>query len=125
MSNIKNQRSFERGIWDWEPLNGCFGDTKIRVTDLDGFVERKGSFLVLEAKGPGKDIPAGQRITFDALRETGRFTILIIWGPQNQPRRALLMTEHREYEYKNADWQTIQNIVSWWFEVADRGVTVS
>lgn len=124
MSNIRNQKAFDRGVWDWEPLNDCFGDTGIRVTDLDGFIERKGSFLVLEAKGPGKEIPTGQKITFDALRKTKHFTILVIWGPQNQPESALLMTEKKQYEYKVVNWQIIQNIVSWWFEVADRGVTV-
>jgi hypothetical protein len=116
MSNIRNQASFERGAWDWEPLNECFGETHIRPTDLDGFVERKGKFLVLEAKGSNVDIPEGQWRTFQALRETKLFTILVIWGPQNEPQSALLLTRQGKYRYDRADWQTIQNIVSWWFE---------
>ena len=116
MPNIKDEQAFLKGIWDWEILDGCFGATKIKPTDIDGFVERRGNFLILEAKGIGKDIPRGQERTFERLRETGLFTIVIVWGDKNRPCRLLVLTEHDEYLYDQADLQTFRNVVKWWFD---------
>ena len=68
---IKNLEAFVENLWDWGFLDECFPGTRIRVTDIDGLVERNGHFLLIEAKSPGKDIPTGQRILFDRL-EIGR-----------------------------------------------------
>jgi hypothetical protein len=67
------------GVWDWDFLRGAFGPV-IMPMDLDGMVERNGRFLVFETKAAGVDIPQGQRITLDALRATGVFTIFILYG---------------------------------------------
>ena len=82
---ITNPEAFMDGIWDWAILQDCFGDSKIEPTDIDGFVERKGYFLVLETKRPDVPVKQGQRITFHALKDTGLFTIIIIWGKKNNP----------------------------------------
>ena len=119
MPNIRDPDAFWDGVWDWEMLDGCFGDSRIRPTDIDGFVERYGHFLVLEAKSPGVDIPEGQWRTFQALRDTGLFTILVIWGPKNEPRQLKLFTKEREYTYQQADTETLRNIVAWWYELAN------
>jgi hypothetical protein len=56
---IRNMSQYDRGIWDWSILDGCFGDTKISPTDIDGCIERKGRKLFLETKTPGNPIPYG------------------------------------------------------------------
>ena len=49
---INDPVKFCAGLWDWGILNGCFGDTLIKPTDIDGFVERNGKFLFFETKSP-------------------------------------------------------------------------
>jgi hypothetical protein len=39
---INKLDAYVAGLWDWVCLDGCFGDTKIRPTDIDGLVERRG-----------------------------------------------------------------------------------
>lgn len=67
------------GQFNWDFLKGAFGG-KIMPMDWDGVVERKGNFLVFETKHPGKEIPNGQRFTFEAAHRTGLFTFFFIWG---------------------------------------------
>lgn len=119
MPNIRDDDAYLNGIWDWDILDGCFGNTNIRPTDLDGFVEKNCRFLVLEAKGPGAPIPEGQHLAFKALCGTGLFTVIVVWGPKNQPERLLVMTPEKDYSYDRADLQTFRNVVAWWYERAD------
>lgn len=87
--NIRSIPSFIRGLWDWTFLNSCFvrrngQPTRIRVSDVDGLVERGGHFLFLECKPDRWDdeheIPRGQQLTHDALLRTGAFTVIVVWG---------------------------------------------
>ena len=77
---INNLEKFVGSLWDWGTLNGCFGGTMIRPTDVDGLVERRGRFLVLEAKGNGVGVPQAQAIVFEQLRKLNVFTIIVVWG---------------------------------------------
>lgn len=81
---IHNWDAFRRSIWDWAGLRPCF-PRGIEPTDLDGFVEINGRFLVLEGKGPGVPLKEGQRKTFERLFRLNRtiegvFTVIVIWG---------------------------------------------
>jgi hypothetical protein len=116
---VNNKDLFFDGIWDWAMFDGCFGETRIKPTDLDGFVERKGKFLVLETKHKDTPIPEGQRITFESLVKTGYFSILVMWGDKNKPERALLITRKGEKEYNPVDIDKCSKIVSAWFEYAE------
>lgn len=42
-------------LWDWTPFNDCFGDSGIRISDVDGMVERNGQFLMLDGKRIGRE----------------------------------------------------------------------
>lgn len=90
---INNAEAYLRGVWDWGILRGCFGETKIEPTDIDGCVERNGQFLVLETKAPTASVEQGQQITFDRMLSTGRFTVIIVWGETNKPERNKLCTK--------------------------------
>lgn len=85
---IRNKDVYMGNLWDWGFLDDCFGGTRIRVTDLDGVVERKGHFLYLEAKSPGKDVPKGQQIMFNHLIAEKNKAVLVIWGKPNVPEMA-------------------------------------
>ena len=110
---------FLDGIWDWSIFDGCFGQTRIAVTDIDGLVERRGKFLVIEAKSPRTHIPTGQKIMFDALVATGFFSVLVIWGDTNKPVRAMLMNQKGVFDYSPADVKKCRAIVSAWFQYAE------
>lgn len=120
---VNNDEAFLAGVWDWGILRGCFGETKIEPTDIDGLVERKGKFLLIEAKGSNADLKRGQRITFDALHKTGLFTILVVWGPKNQPERIELWTRHKKLMYDPANLDRFRSIVAWWYKWADGAET--
>jgi len=47
-------------LWDWTPFNDCFGDSGIRISDIDGMVERNGFFLMLDGKRLGAYLSSGQ-----------------------------------------------------------------
>ncbi len=83
--NIRSGETYGSSFWDWTALNGCFAPTRIRVSDIDGIVERHGEFLWIETKYPGEPIEEGQAIMHAAAAATGRFTILLIWGEPNHP----------------------------------------
>lgn len=118
---IQNADSYMEGIWDWGILNGCFGASRIEPTDIDGFVERKGRFLVLETKGIGKDIPKGQMIAFESLRNTGLFTIFIIWGDRNAPAEMQIFAANGISYTFPANIHELQRAVKLWYAKADEG----
>lgn len=109
----------KRCLWDrapdWAFLNGCFGASGIKVSDVDGIIERNGLFFMLEWKPPDKRLSTGQRKTFKALVETGLFTILIIWGDPQSPGHIQLADHNGIGERQPAGRDKIVQIVSGWF----------
>jgi len=63
---------------DWSILNDALAPC--RMGDLDGFVERRGHFLVVEWKPLGKSVERAQERALSALNEHERFTVLIVHG---------------------------------------------
>jgi len=112
---IRNKEVFIDNLWDWGFLDDCFGNTRIRVTDVDGLVERKGHFLLMETKSPGKDIPRGQAILFDALASQPNWHVLVIWGEPNAPVSAQVWG----CRPMMADMAKIREIVRRWYQYAD------
>lgn len=95
--NIRSVAGFIRGMWDWTFLNDCFvlpnGErTKIRVSDVDGLVEKFGHFLFIEVKPERNDdvyqVTKGQSITHQALIRTGVFTVMEVWGTTDTDMRS-------------------------------------
>ena len=119
---IINPERYLEGIWDWAILDGCFGDTKIKPTDIDGFVERWGHFLVIETKHPGASVPQGQRMTFNALREIGVFTIIVVWGISGVVKymEVLYPPPIQPTPKKPADISDLRKVVRWWFGYANK-----
>lgn len=116
---INNPEAFAASHWDWACLNGCFGDTKIAPTDVDGLVERKGWLLLLETKLPGVEIPEGQLHTFAGLIATHRFTIMVIWGHPGKPERMRIFTRRGADISCPANLKRLRHHVWRWFDFAD------
>jgi hypothetical protein len=112
---IRDVEKFLAGIWDWGFLDQCFEGTKIRVTDIDGFVERNGKFLVLETKQKGVAIPNGQRIMFENMQKTGLFTSVILWGQKNAVEDMQVYYSTQKTPKKAASNEDFQRLVNWWF----------
>ena len=88
MANIRSIEEYTRSIWDWSWLNECFSPTPIKISDVDGVVERYGHFLFFEGKGirPSGEmvtVGLGQRILQNALFATDRVSIITLWGKSN------------------------------------------
>jgi len=112
---IRNKDTYMRCLWDWGFLDRCFGETRIRVTDIDGLIERRGHFLLMEAKSPRVTIPKGQAILFDALTRDPKWHVLVIWGETNMPEEAMFWG-NKKFE---ADTVKIQEVVRRWFSMAN------
>lgn len=89
---IENYDRFKESLPDWAMLKGCWGNTRIAPTDIDGCVERNGTCLFLEHKGPGKNgeivwPKEGQRLTFLTLARQGNTVIVVCThgGDHTQP----------------------------------------
>lgn len=114
---IKNIDYYVNNLWDWSVLDGCFGDTNIQVTDLDGVVERNGRFLILECKSHDADIPTGQDILFRRLMKTGYFTIFVIWGNPGIPEKMCAYDKHGGKQFfHEVNIEVLRNFVGKWFE---------
>lgn len=89
-------------------------------TDVEGFVERNGKFLILETKAPGVQLKLGQMITFRRLIDTGFFTVIIIWGQTNEPEEILTLTTNGENKHQDANVGMLRGFVSTWFDWANQ-----
>jgi hypothetical protein len=117
---IRNRQAYMDNLWDWGFLDDCFGGTKIKVSDIDGVVERNGYFLYLETKSPGKAIPTGQEIMFKRMIENGHNTVIVIWGIPSTPVEIKVFSAKypggKEIE-ANAD--KLKELVGAWYQKAN------
>jgi hypothetical protein len=118
VTNLRNPKDWRNSFWDWTFYNECFAPTRIRLTDIDGFVERQGNFLILETKRPGAILPEGQRIMFKRMAKTGLFTIFIIWGPTNIPQEIIQITQSIWTSPKKCNTAILKRMIREWFENA-------
>jgi hypothetical protein len=114
---IRDIDRYVNNLWDWGFLDDCFGGTRIRVTDLDGIVERNGHFLVLECKSHDAQIPRGQAIMFEKMAATQLFTIFVIWGEQNRPERMRIIGKNGTKDYAQVDIEDVRKFTHRWYSV--------
>ena len=116
---IENDEAYLASLWDWSCLDGCFGESKIKPSDVDGRVERNGKILEIECKLPGVEVPLGQEIMIETLVQVYGFTELIVWGHPGRPEKIELRTPHITKVYENTSLDQLRGIVSQWYEWAD------
>lgn len=121
---IKDMEKFTSSLWDWKFLDNCFQGTKIKVSDIDGIVERKGQFLILECKSPNVELPAGQKIMFDNMAKTGLFTVIVVWGEKNKPERMKILRKTKKGDFFEKDYKItekeLRQAVGQWYELANK-----
>lgn len=108
------------GRFDWDYLDGCFGETKIMPMDWDGVVERKGNFIVFETKNIGAQIPQGQLITLERAWRLGVFTIVFKWGKTEPERLEIWYPRGAKKIYEKVDKAFVRDRVKAWYQWADR-----
>ena len=116
---INDPIRFCAGLWDWAILDGCFGETKIKPTDIDGFVERKGKFLAIETKAPEVEIPQGQEIMFKQMAKIG-ITVFVVWGTTNTPTKLKIFYKNMIDGPLDCNTEYLRERVSNWFSFADK-----
>jgi hypothetical protein len=118
--SIENMDAYLKSLVDWKILDGCFGQTRIKPTDVDGLVERRGHCLFLERKLPGAVLKQGQRRTFDALAKQGNTTI-VFWatGYGEGVQKMLLITPTDPGRVVDASLSDLRTEVAGWFARCD------
>lgn len=110
------------GLPNWGMLEGCFGATRIRPSDIDGVVDRNGQFLVLESKRVGAEVRQGQHILFQSLAATGLFTILVFFGDSVKCEVNSIRSYSPGVGYQHdapCDLDGLRRRVAAWFAAAD------
>lgn len=82
----------DRMRWDCKK-DGCYRDICPKLSlfdecftgrnclgDIDGILERKGHFLLVEWKSPGGHLSTGQRIMFNRMAELPNFAVFVLYG---------------------------------------------
>lgn len=90
---INNPTAHANSFWSFEMFDSVLPGRE-GFTDLDGITEKNGNFLVLEFKIEGAPIPKGQRILFDALAALPQFNVIVVWGPTDYPKQAMIWGHH-------------------------------
>ena len=77
---------------------------------------------MLEAKNLGVPLKQGQLWTFNALRNTGLFTIVIIWGERNRPEEMQILypLPLQVGIKKKATLTDLRRVVKWWFTYVEK-----
>ncbi len=120
---IQYPDTYLANLWDWACLAGTMPG-KMTASDIDGIIERRGKFLVIETKSPGVPVPTGQRILLDALADNGAFTVIVVHGQPGKPEQLTVTTsvngERVMREYNPATLETLRDIVKRWFAWVDK-----
>lgn len=117
---IRDMDGYIASLWDWGILNGCFGTAPIAATDVDGLIERRGLFLVIETKRPLAHIPQGQAILQKNLVKLEKFTVLNVWGYQNEPVQMQIITKDQVGQPLPCNIVAFRRVVTAWYELANR-----
>lgn len=120
---IRSLTAFTDAVWDWSMLDGCFGNSHIRPSDVDGEVECNGQFLVLEGKGLNGTISDGQARTIEAKRRQGNFTTIVFWGQPRclQVERMRVVTFWDAGKVVEATSEDLRRVVADWYRFATEG----
>ncbi len=123
MPNLRSRDAYRDAAWDWACLDGCFGE-RIRPTDIDGAVERRGHLLLLEAKPAGGSIPLGQGILFESASRKPLVSVVAFFGEQgDEPSVTSIVVFHggRRLVASAPSLDRMREMVSAWFRHADSG----
>jgi len=117
---IQDFERFKASLPDWAILDGCFAG-KIRPTDVDGLVERRGVCLFLEHKGGHGEVGKGQDITFTSLARQGN-TCVVYWTDDEEKKNVVRILVYHGNEKKIIDSPSLAKLrecAKHWFSMAN------
>ena len=117
--NLRSRDAYRDAAWDWGILDGCFGH-KIKPSDLDGVVERKGHILIIEAKPKLDKLPLGQQIMLEAFSRKPGITVLIVWGAVDEPEGMWLIENGKHSVPAPTTLAGMRDWVAAWYKEADK-----
>ena len=116
----------EQVLPNWAVFNECFLPTKIKVSDIDGVVERNGEFLFFEVKQNTKTIQVGQRILFENLtRDAPHISVILLYA-QNVSENmdiqeyAVFKEGKMSQNWTLTSTEEMQRLVRNWFQRVDQ-----
>lgn len=119
---LKSLTNYDNSLWDWDIVNDVLPG-RIRMSDVEGIVEISDQFLLVEGKFPGTAIPEGQARLHAALRRTGVFTVVYIWGKKTDDERYITQVERMRVDDANgtgiakpATTEDFRRVVSRWVD---------
>ena len=112
---------------NWDVFNNeCFIPTNIKMSDIDGVVERKGHFLFFEVKQNTKTIQVGQRILFENLtRDAPHISVILLYA-QNVSENmdiqeyAVFKEGKMSQNWTPTSTEEMQKFVRSWFQRVDQ-----
>ena len=116
----------EQILPNWAVFNECFLPTKIKITDIDGVVERNGSFLFIEVKQNTKNIPIGQRILFEKLTHNApHISVLLLYAQgvskeMNIQEYAVFREGKMTQGWTPTNTEEIKDLITKWFQRVNR-----
>ena len=122
----EGQDCYMKQLPNWAVFNECFEPTKIKITDLDGLVERKGHFLYFEVKQNKKDIPTGQQILFKQLTKNApHISVLLLYAhnvseEMDIQEYAVFRGGKMTQNWKPTNTQEMKGFVRQWFQRANK-----
>lgn len=131
MGNLRHQcgkdgeNCYMDTLWDWSPFNDCFGDSGIKISDVDGIVERNGHFLILDGKRPNlrgqREISDGHRLLYRRLAIFGVSVIVFHGQPPSDVQYIRQWLPGGEFvQERPCDLDGLRDLVAEWFVRADR-----
>ena len=112
----------EQHAVDFREFDECFAG-KIRMTDVDGMVERNGHLLLVEWKrGETTSIPTGQEILFKKVTKLSPgVQVFVIWRDYNDlPLRYIRFKGGRVVSAgRLGSAECEKRIFRWWYSQAD------
>ena len=112
---------------NWDVFNTeCFMPTNIKMSDIDGVVERKGHFLFFEVKQNTKTIQYGQRLLFENLtRDAPHISVILLYA-QNVSENmdiqeyAVFKEGKMSQNWTPTSTEEMQRFVRSWFQRVDQ-----
>lgn len=139
--SINNLDRYMKSLWDWGFLDGCFGNTRSRVGDVDGILSHCGEILLLEGKPMVCAPEIGQRWINDRARNNGQarlwadlagrgITVMVLWGEAEDPDYPMWKTPQRMQCWrrfqpepdvvKECSVELVRHYVSCWWTWAEK-----
>ncbi|MGI0014170.1 MAG: hypothetical protein ACREBU_12125 [Nitrososphaera sp.] len=106
----------------WDKLDGCF-PREIMPSDIDGMIEINKSFLFLEWKDGGAELPYGQFLALSRLTEVAPVTALIIKGNSEtmEIKSIIILWKGELSEEEECDLDGLRSFLTRWSRWAEYG----